>query len=135
MAIATAMCTLKGSTIEWNSAALADVSVANVSLSVDNFEGGSSLPTAGSTNQSIIVGGSTYTVSAQVVGTHQTHANIEAHLAGTAATFTWKPSATSAKTLSLAGAIMMSPGGASFEIGQGVPVLDIELQGEGLTLV
>ena len=135
MAIATAMSTLKGSTIEWDSAGLADVSVANVSLTVDNFEGGSSLPTAGSTNQSIIVGGSTFTVSAQVVGTHQTHANIDDHLGGTAATFTWKPSATSAKTLSLAGTIIMNPGGANFEIGQGVPVLDIELQGEALTLV
>jgi len=127
--------TLAGSTIEWGGAALADVVVSEATLTIGNMEGGVLLPTVGTTDKSVIVGGTSYVFTTQLVGTFGSYINIDDHLGGTEASLTWKP-VTSAlnHTMTLTGALKTNPGGALFEAGQAAPVLSTELTGKNLSI-
>jgi len=133
-AIAGTFATLSGSTILWSAAALADVVVSSADFSTDNMIGGQVLPTAGTRRKKILVGGTEHIANANVVGEFASHANIDDHLGGTAATFTWKISATgSNKTINLTGTIKQAvprvyDQSAAMEIG-------LSFQGKALTIV
>jgi hypothetical protein len=126
---------LAGSTIQWGAADLADIVVNEASLVVGNMEGGVLLPTVGTTDKSVIVGGTSYVFSTQLVGTFQSTTNLDDHLGGTEASLTWK-AVTSAlnHTLTLTGALKTNSGGVLFEAGQAAPVLNTELTGKALSI-
>ena len=133
--LGTVYATLANSTIQWNSAALADVVVSEANLTWGNMEGGVLLPTVGTTDKSVIVGGTSYVFSTQVVDTFGTYSNIDDHLGGTEASLTWKPVASALNhTLTLTGALKTNSGGALFEAGQAAPVLSIEISGKNLSI-
>jgi hypothetical protein len=126
--------TLADSAVTWGAAALADVAVSRVQLSTSNMEGGQLLPTLGTRRKKILVGGTGYTVTAQMVGTFASHDNIDDHLGGTSGAFVWAiGDAAANKTMTLSGAIKTSPAGRIYER-EGAMVLDVEFMGTSLAI-
>lgn len=133
-AIGGSYATLSGSTIQWNSAALADVVVSSVELSVGNMVGGQLLSTAGTRRKKILVGGTEYALSAQVVGEFASHENIDDQLGGTAANATFQVGAAGAnKTITLSGAVKSESGGRQYDQ-SGAMVLNTTLMGKSAAI-